>query len=237
MRRRIRIVLASSSPRRKQLLEQLGLHFEAVEPGEVEDTLGIPKELVVENALAKVRKVVEQRKTGLVVAADTVVAVSGRVLGKPKDSVEAVEMLRTLRGSIHEVITGLAVIDAASGRVKTEVVETSVRMKQLSEDEIEAYIATGEPFGKAGGYAIQGIGALLVEEIHGCFYNVVGLPLSRLYDLLKMFGVRVIGDNARARRHLATHDFEGFTTGSLILLNMFLDAVRARIGVRTPPTS
>jgi septum formation protein len=199
MRRRIRIVLASSSPRRKKLLEQLGLHFEAVEPGEVEDTLGIPKELVVENALAKVRKVVEQRKTGLVVAADTIVAASGRVLGKPKDSVEAVEMLRTLRGSIHEVITGLAVIDAASGRVETEVIETSVRMKQLSEDEIEAYIATGEPFGKAGGYAIQGIGALLVEEIHGCFYNVVGLPLSRLYDLLKMFGVRVIGDNARAR--------------------------------------
>ena len=129
---------------------------------------------------------------GIVVGADTVVVFEGRVLGKPRDASEAKDMLRTLRGKVHSVLTGMAVVDAVLGRVETDLVETLVRMRPLSDEEIAAYVATGEPFGKAAGYAIQGVGGLLVEEVRGCFYNVVGLPLSRLDSLLKRFGVHIL---------------------------------------------
>ena len=186
--------MASSSPRRRRLLEQIGVPFEVIDPGDVESASGRPEEQVIENAVAKARRVAERLGEGLVVGADTVVVIGGRVLGKPGDASEAEEMLRALSGSVHRVLTGIAVVDAASGRTEADVVATAVRMRPLSEDEIAAYVATGEPLGKAGGYAIQGVGALLVEEIRGCFYNVVGLPLSRLDALLRRFGAGILGD-------------------------------------------
>jgi len=191
---RLKIVLASSSPRRRRLLEQIGVPFEVIDPGDVESASGRPEEQVIENAVAKARRVAERLGEGLVVGADTVVVTGGRVLGKPRDASEAEEMLRALSGLVHRVLTGIAVVDAASGRTEADVVATAVRMRPLSEDEIAAYVATGEPLGKAGGYAIQGVGALLVEEIRGCFYNVVGLPLSRLDALLMRFGAGILGD-------------------------------------------
>ncbi len=186
--------MASSSPRRRRLLEQIGVPFEVIDPGDVESASGRPEEQVIENAVAKARRVAERLGEGLVVGADTVVVTGGRVLGKPRDASEAEEMLRALSGLVHRVLTGIAVVDAASGRTEADVVATAVRMRPLSEDEIAAYVATGEPLGKVGGYAIQGVGALLVEEIRGCFYNVVGLPLSRLDALLMRFGAGILGD-------------------------------------------
>ena len=152
----------------------------------------MPEEQAVGNAVAKARKIAEQMGEGIVVGADTVVVFEGRVFGKPRDASEAKDMLRTLRGKVHRVLTGMAVVDAVLGRVETDLVETLVLMRPLSDEEIAAYVATGEPFGKAGGYAIQGVGGLLVEEVRGCFYNVVGLPLSRLDSLLKRFGVHIL---------------------------------------------
>lgn len=193
--------MASSSPRRRRLLEQVGVPFEVDDPGEVETASGRPEEQAVGNAVAKARKIAEQRGEGLVVGADTVVVFKGKVFGKPEDARDAKAMLRTLSGKVHSVITGLAVVDAASGRVETDFVETLVHMRLLSDEEIAAYVATGEPFGKAGGYAIQGVGGLIVEEIRGCFYNVVGLPLSRLDSLLRGFGVQLLKGPKEDRTH------------------------------------
>lgn len=189
---RFKIVLASSSPRRRQLLKQVGVSFEVSDPGEVETASGGLEEQAVGNALSKARKIAEQREEGIVVAADTVVVFEGKVLGKPVGAEEAMSMLGKLSGNVHRVITGLAVVDASSGKAETDYGETIVHIRPLSQDEIAAYVATCEPFGKAGGYAIQGVGALLVEEIRGCFYNVVGLPLSRLGELLKRFNVQLL---------------------------------------------
>ena len=190
MDRRFKIVLASSSSRRRRLLEQVGVPFEVEDPGGVEESVSErPEERVVENATAKARSVARRLREGLVVGADTLVVADDRVLEKPRDASDAREMLRALSGAVHRVLTGVAVVDAASGKAESDLVETFVHMRPLSGEEIEAYMSTGEPFGKAGGYAIQGVGALLVDEVRGCFYNVVGLPLSRLDAILKRFGV------------------------------------------------
>ena len=174
-------------------MEQLGITFEVVDPGDVDETIsGDPEDAVRRNALSKALKVARGVGEGLVVSADTIVVLDDGILGKPSSASEAEEMLRTLRGSVHRVLTGLAVVEAGSGRVETDVVETRVRMLEFSDEDLEAYVATGESLGKAGGYAIQGLGAVLVEEVRGCYYNVVGLPLSRLNTLLKEFGVHAL---------------------------------------------
>lgn len=185
--------MASASPRRKELLEQLGVPFEVVDPGEVEEAAsGSPEEVVSRNSLAKVLRVARDLEEGIVVGADTVVVKGDRILGKPRGPAEAKEMLRALSGSSHRVLTGIAVVDAGTGRVESDVVETLVSMLPLSEEDIDRYLASGEPLGKAGGYAIQGLGAVLVEGIDGCFHNVVGLPLSSLSTLLRKFSVNVM---------------------------------------------
>lgn len=185
-----RIILASASPRRKELLEQMGLKFDIVVE-EVDETLesgkapcDIVKELALKKALAVQGKVGENC---VVIGADTVVAYGGRVLGKPQSSEDAFRMLSMLSGKRHQVCTGVAVV----GRGKTEVFceETFVFMKSISGEEIRAYIGTGEPHDKAGAYGIQGIGAIFVERIEGDYNNVVGLPISRLYDTLKKEGL------------------------------------------------
>jgi septum formation protein len=174
-------------------MEQLGAPFEVVEPGEVEESVSLePAEAVEKNALAKAKSVALDLGEGIVIGADTVVVSGDKAFGKPRDPMEARRMLGSLEGSVHSVLTGIAVVDARSGMIESDVVETRVTMIPLSEAEIEAYVATGEPLGKAGGYAIQGIGGVLVEGIEGCFYNVMGLPMSRMFEMLRGFGVDIL---------------------------------------------
>jgi septum formation protein len=185
-----KIVLASSSPRRVKLLKQLGVTFEVVEPvGVHEEDDGVPEEVVLRNAQAKADHVASKVDEGIVIGADTIVVLGDTIIGKAMTDQEATEMLTALQGRTHRVLTGLAVVDASSKRTETDVVETHVTFQPLTEDEIARYVASGEPLGKAGGYAVQGLGAVIVEEVHGCFYNVVGLPLYKLSMLLETFGV------------------------------------------------
>jgi septum formation protein len=186
------IILASASPRRRELLNQAGIPF-IVRPSNVEEELaqlgGNPAEKAMQLAYAKAGDVAGRNSEGLVLGADTIVVLDGSIFGKPENAADARRMLMELSGREHSVITGLALIDACSGCCRRDHEETAVRFARLADSEIEAYIRTGEPFDKAGAYALQGMGALLVEGIKGCYSNVVGLPLMRLRRLLKEFGV------------------------------------------------
>ncbi len=189
-----RIVLASASPRRRELLEQVGLEF-SIDPGEVDERVPAgeePGHLVLRLALDKATSVARRHPGAVVIGADTVVVLDGTVLGKPSDVDHARAMLRLLAGAAHRVLTGVAVVDAFSGRRRSEYEETLVWMRPYTEQEIERYLATGEPMGKAGAYAIQGRGALLVRRIEGCYANVVGMPLVLLASLLENFGVSIL---------------------------------------------
>ncbi|MGE5587456.1 MAG: Maf family protein [Clostridia bacterium] len=187
----MRLVLASASPARAEVLRQIGLRFDVVPSGIVEDMVdsGDPGESVAALALRKARHVARSQRDALVVAADTVVVLDGEVLGKPADADDARNMLRRMAGRWHQVASGLAVVDARSGREASCHEVTLVRMADFSADAIDGYVATGEPLGKAGSYAIQGRGALLVERISGCYFNVVGLPIARLVALADAVGV------------------------------------------------
>ncbi len=190
MARLFKIVLASTSPRRRELMERLGVPFDVIAPEGVEEIQeGDPREVVTINASAKASKVADGLSEGLVVGADTVVVVGETIMGKAEDPKEARAMLAALEGRMHRVLTGLAVVDAETGRGDVAVVETMVWIRPLTDQEIGDYVSTGEPMGKAGGYAIQGAGGALVERIEGCFENVVGLPLSRLRSMLEGFGL------------------------------------------------
>ena len=186
------IILASASPRRRELLSQAGIPFEVL-PGNVEEDLarlgGSPAEKAMQLACEKAGSVADGCAKGLVLGADTIVVVDGSIFGKPSDEADARRMLKELSGREHSVITGLALIDTRSGESRTCYEETTVRFARLADNEIDAYIRTGEPFDKAGAYAVQGRGALLVEGIEGCYSNVVGLPLMRLRRLLEEFGL------------------------------------------------
>jgi len=183
----LKIVLASTSPRRISLLRQIGMRFSVAPPvGDEASVSPDPRTMVVENALAKARSV-PGRGDGLVVGADTVVYIDDVVLGKPVSEEEARIMLETLSGRVHTVFTGLAVVDAG-GREEVGCEETRVHMMELSDDDIGRYVETGEPMGKAGAYAVQGLGAVFVEEVDGCFHNVVGLPLSLLWRMMRGMG-------------------------------------------------
>ena len=139
-------------------------------------------------ALRKARAVAGRRRRGLVLGADTVVVLDGELIGKPPDRTAARAMLARLTGRSHAVITGLALIDATSGRCLTAAESTLVTMRAASQEEIEAYVASGEPMDKAGSYGIQGFGAVFIDRIEGCYFNVVGLPLTRLMMLLGELG-------------------------------------------------
>ncbi len=189
-----RIVLASASPRRKQLLEQIGLRFE-VEPSDYEEDIAPgsePHEMAKKLSLGKARAAARKHRKALIIAADTFVVFGDRILGKPHSNAEAREMLRALNGQAHSVISGFTVLDAESGKVVSKSVETKVRMRRLTLREIDGYVRSKEPLDKAGGYAIQGRGAVLVERIEGDYFNVVGLPLSALADALREFGIKVL---------------------------------------------
>lgn len=187
-----KIILASSSPRRLDLLRQIGIEPEVIPSHVSEEILDNegPEDAALRLAKAKAIEVSRLLEAGLVIAADTIVVVDGVHLGKPINEVDAGRMLRLLSGRSHSVITGLAVIDAATKELKSTLVRTIVRFKPLTDDEIDAYVATGDPLDKAGSYGIQGRAAAFVEGIDGCYSNVVGLPLSELSDMLKIFNAR-----------------------------------------------
>ncbi|MGE5678389.1 MAG: Maf family protein [Pseudomonadota bacterium] len=190
----MRIILASNSPRRKELLSQLGVIFDII-PSEFEEQLveGMtPAETVEHFACMKASDVAgEVEGEALVIGSDTIVYLDG-IMGKPADRQEAAAMLRRLSGMQHLVLSGISVINTATGEQLTGHEVTKVRMKELTDDEIYAYIDTGEPMDKAGAYAIQGIGSLFVEGIEGDYFNVVGLPLFRLGSMLEQFGLKLI---------------------------------------------
>ena len=181
-----KIILASASPRRKELLEKLDLDF-SVCPADIDESL-LPDEdaamYPLRTAVQKAMAVAKTEEDALVIAADTVVAVDDDILGKPRDEAEAKAMLQRLSGREHIVITGIGVVDTASGRTLSATEQTIVYFHPLRDEEIDAYIATGECMDKAGSYGIQGKGSLLVRKIDGDYFNVMGLPLSRLYRLL-----------------------------------------------------
>ena len=186
------LVLASTSPRRRQLLADLGL-TPALEDSGVDESISQadqpPEALAQELALRKAMAVAARRGHGLVIGADTVVALDGRILGKPTSPAQAREMLQDLRGRSHRVITGVAVVDAASGRPVTEHCVTTVTMRDYTEAEIEAFIASGEAMDKAGAYAIQDQAFRPAARVDGCYANVIGLPLCVVASLLEGFGV------------------------------------------------
>jgi septum formation protein len=188
----VRVVLASASPRRRELLRQICPEFEVV-PSEIVETLpgGPTPEAVARLALAKARAVAARARGAVVLAADTLVVLAGDALGKPAGPEEARAMLRRLRGREHEVITGVAVVDTRTGREAARAVVSRVRMASYSDATLDAYVASGAPLDKAGAYAIQDLGGALVERLAGSYTNVVGLPVEETRRLLAEFGVPV----------------------------------------------
>lgn len=189
-----KIILASASPRRKELLKILiGDNFE-IKTSDYEENNSLdlpPKDLVLFHSLEKGRDVAKKLSEGIVISADTIVAFENEVLGKPKTVGNAKEMLDKINGQWVEIITGLAVIDIVSKKEFQHFEIAKVKIKQMSNQEIDNYIKTGEPLDKAGAFAVQGKGAVLIEKTEGDFYSVVGLPLFRLNELLAQAGVNI----------------------------------------------
>lgn len=188
------VILASASPRRKELLQQIGIVFTTA-PAHVDERALAgeePEAYAVRVALDKARTAAKKFSSGVVIAADTIVVLDGVILGKPADTADAERMLKILSGKMHRVITGLAVMDAGAGKALTRTAITRVWFRNLPPEKITSYAASGEPLDKAGAYGIQGKGALLVERIEGCYFNVVGLPLPLLDEMLNEFEVRLI---------------------------------------------
>lgn len=184
-------VLASASPRRKELLEKMGLRFSVV-VSDVDESVvkrDMPvslyvQELAMLKAAATVKQLLKNKKA-VIIAADTIVTLDGLILGKPEDGEHALKMLYALSGRAHEVYTGYCVMRVSDGKTVCKSVKTEVFFKELTDEKIRSYIATKEPMDKAGAYGIQGLGAMLVKSINGDYDNVVGLPVSALADTLE----------------------------------------------------
>jgi len=191
-----RLILASRSPRRYELLKQVGLDFEVVPSRVIEDFVGTetPQDHVIRLAETKVQDVAYRYPDRWVIAADTIVYIDGSILGKPKNQEEAKGMLDRLNGQEHWVMTGFSVCHLEKGKSDKEAVQTSVKVKALTSAEMDWYVRTGEPFDKAGGYAIQGIGSFMIESIRGSYSNVVGLPLCELLQMLNRLGAITISE-------------------------------------------
>ncbi|HOD70871.1 MAG TPA: Maf family protein [Deltaproteobacteria bacterium] len=185
----MQIVLASASPRRKELFSWLGVPFDVIVP-EIDETFRkgeTPVEYCARISREKAVSVASRQPHSLIVSADTIVVSRGRILGKPRDEDQAREHLRLLQGATHEVYTGYAIIH---GHLSvSNVIRTQVRFREMNDEEIAWYISTKEPMDKAGSYGLQGIGSLFISEIAGSYTNVIGLPLSDLYNDLKGFGI------------------------------------------------
>ncbi|MGG4451160.1 Maf family protein [Brevibacillus porteri] len=193
-KKNVPLILASSSPRRRELLQALGLSFTVI-TSDVDETTAehlSASEVVEELSLRKANEVASRLTEGVVLGSDTVVVLDGQILGKPDDEMDAYRMLSMLQGQEHTVYSGVALIDVETGRAEVSHSLTHVRIRALTEQEIKSYIATGEPMDKAGSYAIQGIGATIVEGITGDYFTVVGLPLGLTSTLLTRFGMPIL---------------------------------------------
>ena len=189
-----KIILASASPRRKELLEKIGLKFE-VEPSNYAEDMHSklsPDKLARAISLEKARAVARKHKNAIVIAADTFIVFRGKIMGKPNTEAEARKMLMALRGKSHSVITGFTILDTEENKVLTKSVETVIHIKKLTPEEIDGYVKSKEPLDKAGAYAIQGLGSVIVERIEGDYFNVMGLPLSALAESLTEFGIHIL---------------------------------------------
>lgn len=184
-----RLILASGSPRRRELLSKMGYTFEICAPDVDEHVSGHASDIVFTLAQRKAHAAAEHFDDGVIVASDTLVSLDGAPLGKPEDADDARRMLAALSGREHEVFTGVCVIDAATGRSETRSVRTGVTFRALTAEEIDAYIATGEPMDKAGAYAIQGGAGAFVSGLDGPFDNVVGFPTEDVRQMLERFGM------------------------------------------------
>ena len=186
-----RIILASASPRRSEILKNLGIDFEVIVSDADEskiDKNSVPVPIYVQElALIKATAVAEKLKikSGLIISADTVVCLDGQVLGKPKNDEDAVKMLSMLSGKCHSVFSGICVMDAKNLKSVCSKEETKVYFDELTDEEIRNYVKTGEPSDKAGAYAVQGMGALFTKKVEGDFFNVIGLPIKKLSEILK----------------------------------------------------
>lgn len=188
------IILASASPRRKQLLKQLGLDFKVI-PSEIEEKLNPrwqPRKQVEVLSEQKAYEVATKYKNAIVIGVDTMVSYNNEVIGKPKDEKDARFMLKRLSGKKQTVITAFTIIDTAKRKSVTKSVETDIWFRKISDQEMKSYIAKEKPFDKAGGYGIQSLGAVFVEKVEGDFLSAVGLPLFALAKELKKFGVNVL---------------------------------------------
>ena len=182
-------ILASASPRRSELLNNIGLKFKVMVSHVEEDEIR-PDNLnngLINNARKKGEAVAESNKDAVVISADTIVVLDHHIMGKPVDENDACEMLKKLSGRTHEVMTAFGLICREHNKSYFETITTKVKFRSLNSNEISAYVETGEPMDKAGAYAIQGKGSILVDSIEGCYFNVVGFPISRFFVVLKDF--------------------------------------------------
>ncbi len=193
------IILASTSPRRRQLLQQLEMKFKIIKSNYHED-MGLKKksaELAKFLALGKARDVAKKTKKGIVIGADTFLSYKEKLLGKPKDKQDAKRILKLISNKILDVYSGIAIIDVETNKTITDSVKTSINIKKLSDKDIDNYISSGEPLDKAGAIGIQERGAIFVEKISGCYFNIVGLPLFTLYKHLEKLGVNIFENGNR----------------------------------------
>ena len=180
------LILASTSPRRREYIRLLDRPFVCEKPHvseEIQPGLA-PEEMVMELARRKAEEVASRHTEGIIIGADTVVVLQGEILGKPRDEQDAAEMLRRLSGKIHKVFTGFCVMGIEKSMQMCNYKVTKVKMSNLTDEQIQWYIHTKEPFDKAGSYAIQGYGARFIEAIEGCFFNVVGFPIQAIYEMI-----------------------------------------------------
>ena len=188
----MKLLLASRSPRRTKLLEEWGYDFESVEPGadSERDAASCATELAMKHASAKARSAAQKVREGIILAADTVVEARGRIFGKPRDAAEAENMLKTLSGTEHAVVTGVSLLTLPEGMEKLAFERTELLMRELSDEEVRMYVRSGEWRDKAGGYAIQEQGDAFVRILRGSETNVVGLPMELVSKMLSEEGIR-----------------------------------------------
>jgi septum formation protein len=193
----LKFILASASPRRRELLGSIGLDFEVIPSHvpEVRESGEAPEEYVARLSRDKAAAIANEHPGRWVIAADTTVLLGEQLLEKPVDAADAMRMLGTIAGKTHVVYTGVTLQNLASGYRDTRVAESEVRMLPLSDRDVEWYVATGEPLDKAGAYAVQGIGAMFIDSIHGSYTNVVGLPLATLFQMLRKAGIDPLSRN------------------------------------------